>query len=91
MRRILYKILRQTGTCPAKKEVAGVTANDSLLSTKGEDIPVETIAAIGVALAKYEQNLFEMETAVLTIKRVAHINSPWSSKIYGISNQLNRK
>jgi len=94
MKRILQQILRQTGICRAGKEDTGPAVNsagDPPASTGGEDIPAEVVVAIGVALAKYEQHALEMESAVLTINRVARAYSPWSSKIYGITNQLNRK
>ncbi|MDR0510369.1 MAG: hypothetical protein LBH06_04680 [Rikenellaceae bacterium] len=50
-------------------------------------IPEEIIAAIGVALVQYEDDLRHAEHMVLTINRVARAYSPWSSKIYGIMNQ----
>jgi len=51
------------------------------------EIPAEIVAAIGLALRRYEADLYDMESTVLTINRVARAYSPWSSKIYGILNQ----
>jgi len=94
MSSILSQILKKTGICRAEREDAGVMANGAgnppVVMSDG-DIPAEAVAAIGIALAKYERDLFEMGSAVLTIRRVAHVNSPWSHKIYGMTNQLNRK
>jgi hypothetical protein len=50
-------------------------------------ISEEIIAAIGLALTRYEEDLRSAEHMALTINRVARAYSPWSSKIYGIMNQ----
>ena len=47
----------------------------------------EEIAAIAIALRRYEEDLHDIESHVLTINRVARAYSPWSSKIYGLNNQ----
>lgn len=57
------------------------------LPEKEVEIPAEIVAAIGLALRRYESDLYDMESTVLTINRVARAYSPWSSKIYGIMNQ----
>ncbi|WP_294593371.1 OadG family transporter subunit [uncultured Rikenella sp.] len=51
----------------------------------------EEIAAIAIALRRYEEDLHDIESHVLTINRVARAYSPWSSKIYGLNNQPLRK
>jgi len=51
------------------------------------EVPAEIVAAIGLALRRYESDLYDMESTVLTINRVTRAYSPWSSKIYGILNQ----
>lgn len=51
----------------------------------------EEIAAIAIALRRYEEDLHDIESHVLTINRVARVYSPWSSKIYGLNNQPIRK
>jgi hypothetical protein len=71
---------------PGAKPAAG----SAKISEDG-DIPAEIIAAIGIAIAKYEKDDIEKEPMMLTIKRISHTYSPWNSKIYGVFNQLNRK
>ena len=44
----------------------------------------ETYAAIAAAIFLYRQEVHDMETTVLTIKRIDRMYSPWSSKIYGL-------
>ena len=44
----------------------------------------EIIAAIALALHMHSKELHEEEKTVLTLKSVAKIYSPWSSKIYGL-------
>lgn len=51
----------------------------------------EEIAAIAIALRRYEEDLHDIESHVLTINRVVRAYSPWSSKIYGLNNQPLRK
>lgn len=51
----------------------------------------EEIAAIALALRRYEEDMHDIESHVLTINRVARAYSPWSSKIYGLNNQPIRK
>lgn len=55
---------------------------------EGEDsefhISGETNAAIATALYMYFSELHDLESAVLTIKKVEKTYSPWSSKIYGL-------
>lgn len=47
----------------------------------------EEIAAIAIALRRYEEDLHDIESHVLTINRVARAYSPWNSKIYGTYNR----
>lgn len=51
----------------------------------------ETNAAIGLALHLYFSELHDEETLALTINRISKRYSPWSSKIYGVINGLNRR
>jgi len=51
----------------------------------------EEIAAIAIALYKYSKDLHDKENTILTINRAAKAYSPWSSKIYGLREQLNKK
>lgn len=51
----------------------------------------EEIAAIGLALKMYQEDLHVKEATVITINRVGRIYSPWSSKIYGLTAMPERK
>ncbi|MCF8227218.1 MAG: OadG family protein [Bacteroidales bacterium] len=54
-------------------------------------LPGETVAAISMALHLHLSELHDEESGVLTIKKVSKTYSPWSSKIYAVRNQFNRK
>ena len=56
-----------------------------------EDISGETNAAIGTALHMYFSELHDEEDLTLTVERVSKRYSPWSSKIYGVVRNLNRR
>lgn len=51
----------------------------------------ETTAAIALALHLYFSELHDEESGILTIKKVSKTYSPWSSKIYAVRNQFNRR
>jgi hypothetical protein len=53
-----------------------------------EEISGEVNAAIAMALHLYISELHDHEEAILTIKKVSRSYSPWSSKIYGLRNQM---
>jgi len=46
----------------------------------------EVNAAIAMALYSYFNELHDVESGVITIKRVSKIYSPWSSKLYSMKN-----
>jgi len=50
------------------------------------DISGDTNAAIALALHLYMNELHDLESNVMTIKKVCRRYSPWSSKIYGSRN-----
>lgn len=67
-----------------KKRVAhGVTAENSEEHHETEDT-VDTIAAIGVALAEHFGQNHDIEDTILTIRRMKRSYSPWNSKIYNM-------
>jgi hypothetical protein len=58
----------------------------SVTDKKSDDLLTnEEIAAIAIALYKYSEDLHDIEDTVLTINRAAKAYSPWSSKIYGLT------
>lgn len=55
---------------------------------KKEDTTLELGAAIAMAIQLYQNELHDHENTMLTIKKVNGNYSPWSSKIYGMRNEL---
>ncbi len=55
---------------------------------KDLSIPGPVAAAIAMALHEHMNELHDEEETVMTIKRVAKVYSPWSSKIYGMRQPL---
>ncbi len=48
----------------------------------------EISAAIALSISLYLKEQHDEESGIITIKRVARTYSPWSSKIYGINNNM---
>lgn len=97
----LYVIFKNLGLFMqrgAKKKASEAVAHTAKVSGKtaastspDEDIDGETIAAIAVALRRYEDDLHDIESTVLTINKVAKVYSPWNSKIYSMRQLPNKK
>ena len=49
---------------------------------KNGDVAGEKAAAIALAIHMYKQELHDIESLTITLKKVSRIYSPWSSKIY---------
>jgi len=64
---------------------------ESETESSAEEISGETTAAISMALHLWLSELHDEESGVLTIKKVSKAYSPWSSKIYAVRNQFNRR
>ena len=80
----------------AKKKAAKQRApqNDSVQNVglkKDVVLTNEELTAIAIALYKYSEDLHDIENTVLTINRAAKAYSPWSSKIYTLTQLPNRK
>ena len=58
--------------------------------TQEKNISGEETAAIAMALHLYLSELHDEESGILTIKKTSKTYSPWSSKIYGVSNQIKK-
>ncbi len=50
----------------------------------GQESELEVVAAIGLALQQYFEDVHDYEKTVMTIQKVMKPYSPWSSKIYGL-------
>jgi glutaconyl-CoA/methylmalonyl-CoA decarboxylase subunit delta len=68
----------------AEAEVAAV-------ERKGDAITGEETAAISAALFLFIEELHDDEHTVLTIEKISRRYSPWSSKIYSVTNGLNKR
>ncbi len=67
----------------------GVPKQEAKVSAVGSN--AEEIAAIGLALRMFQEDLHIQESTVITINRVGRIYSPWSSKIHGITQIPEKK
>ena len=54
-------------------------------------IPGEINAAIAMALHMHFMEAHDLENTVLTIKQIQKVYSPWSSKLYGLTDTPHRK
>ncbi|GAB1349158.1 hypothetical protein MASR1M107_13710 [Ignavibacteriales bacterium] len=50
----------------------------------GQESELEVVAAIGLAIHQYLEDMHDYEKTVMTIRKVVKPYSPWSSKIYGL-------
>jgi len=53
-----------------------------------EEIPSADVVAIAMALHLFYDEVHDDESNVITIKHIERRYSPWSSKIYGINNNI---
>ncbi len=61
-------------------------------SHEGEELFIggDVSAAIATALYLYLHEVHDEENVTMTIKKVSRAYSPWSSKIFGVTNRLRR-
>ena len=52
------------------------------------NVPSADVVAIAMALHMFYDEVHDDESNVITIKRIERRYSPWSSKIYGINNNI---
>lgn len=62
-----------------------------VMPAEGEVIHGAELAAIALALYRYQNDLHDIESNVITINKVARAYSPWSSKIYGLRQFPNKR
>ena len=58
---------------------------------KSETLTGEEAAAISAAIHLLIEEMHDDEAHVLTIQKISRRYSPWSSKIYNVTNGLNKK
>jgi glutaconyl-CoA/methylmalonyl-CoA decarboxylase subunit delta len=56
-----------------------------------DDLTGEEMAAISAAIFLFVADLHDEENRVLTIQKISRRYSPWSSKIYSVTNGLNKR
>lgn len=89
--KVIGKVMVNVSLKKEKKAVSAMPAKVQAEVSGDQELIGEEIAAIALALRCYEDDMHDIESHVLTINRIARAYSPWSSKIYGINNQLIRK
>ena len=80
------------GTRTVKVEVLDV--QETVRKDEAKELsqaPGEVYAAISMALHEMQDEVHDVEETVLTITRVKRSYSPWSSKIYTLRENPNRK
>ena len=70
------------------EKLFGKKTNSTTISNENGEIPSVDIVAIAMALHLFYDEVHDNESNVITIKRIERRYSPWSSKIYGINNNI---
>ena len=96
---VLYLVFRTIGRLNmravrkkhAREEQKKNQAIHPVMPDSKEMIHGEELAAIAMALYRYQNDLHDIESNVITINKVARAYSPWSSKIYGLRQFPDKK
>ncbi len=83
---IFQRYFRRISLKQKRKKIARSVKMKELLGMK--EVPNGDMVAIAMALHMYYDEVHDDESNVITIKRIERRYSPWSSKIYGIHNQM---
>lgn len=95
----LFLVFQQVGNAMQRmarkkdEKAAGVASSTGDTTSKpivSNEPSGEMLAAIAYAIKLYNDELNESETRVITINRTVRAYSPWSSKIYGLTQLPNR-
>jgi len=70
------------------EKLFGKKTKSPSISNESVEIPTTEIVAIAMALHLFYDEVHDDESNVITIKRIERRYSPWSSKIYGINNNI---
>jgi len=70
------------------EKLFGKKTKSPSISNESVEIPTTDIVAIAMALHLFYDEVHDDESNVITIKRIERRYSPWSSKIYGINNNI---
>lgn len=81
----VYKLMPRVLNIQLKRRLKKSGKEVETVITDGKYLSGEVNAAIGMALLMFFDEQHDEESNIITIKRVARTYSPWSSKIYGTS------
>lgn len=92
---LIFLVLKVFGMVMVSRSTRRETKSMGAAKSAAKAAPVgsnaEEIAAIGLALKMFQEDLHIQESTVITINRVGRIYSPWSSKIHGITQVPDKK
>ncbi len=87
---LVFKIIANISIQLSKKnamKVQGITDKKVAIGSESGDV----LAAISMALHEYQSDVHDVEDTVLTINKVKRNYSPWSSKIYTLTETPRRR
>lgn len=89
---LLYLCFKFVGKAAisASQRRAAKASGETVIDKSKEPVSGEVYAAIFTALYEATEDVHDIENTVLTINKVARNYSPWSSKIYGLREQLKK-
>lgn len=81
---ILYFVFKFTGKIARKLTKRNAHKSGQISANKDVELSGEVLAAISAAIYEMDQDVHDIESAILTIDEVKRKYSPWSSKIYNM-------
>ena len=88
---IAFKVGGKVAVNLSKRNAMKAKGIDKVEAKELSQAPGEVYAAISMALHEMQDEVHDVEETVLTITRVKRSYSPWSSKIYTLRENPNRK
>ena len=88
---IAFKVVDKVAVNLSKRNAMKAKGIDKVEAKELSQAPGEVYAAISMALHEMQDEVHDVEETVLTITRVKRSYSPWSSKIYTLRENPNRK
>ena len=88
---IAFKVVGKVAVNLSKRNAMKAKGIDKVEAKELSQAPGEVYAAISMALHEMQAEVHDVEETVLTITRVKRSYSPWSSKIYTLRENPNRK
>lgn len=91
---ILFFLFKFVGKVAVNRSRKNAIAAQGAIDDKScdtENVPGAVYAAIGMALHEMQEDVHDVENTILTIEKVKRSYSPWSSKIYTLRQNPERK